>query len=110
SNSAPHTGRIRVRMYEVVAAAGAREWNSRRNCGLVVGATAPAELQQTRALVGDMPILVPGLGAQGGDLASTLAVGRGQRSAAILINASRSLIFASTGSDFAAASRTALDE
>jgi orotidine-5'-phosphate decarboxylase len=97
-------------LYEHVAAAVAKEWNKQDNCGLVVGATTPAELQQCRALVGDLPILVPGIGAQGGDLVSTLVAGLGQDSVALLINASRSVVFASPDTNFAAASRQALDD
>jgi orotidine-5'-phosphate decarboxylase len=52
------------------------EWNASGNCGLVVGATFPAEIARVRELTGDMPLLVPGIGAQGGDIAATLAAGR----------------------------------
>ena len=62
-----------LRLYEHVARLVAEEWNASGNCGLVVGATFPAEIARVRALIGDMPLLVPGIGAQGGDIAATLA-------------------------------------
>ncbi|MDD4178434.1 MAG: orotidine-5'-phosphate decarboxylase [Candidatus Margulisbacteria bacterium] len=67
-----------------------KEWNVRGNCGVVVGATKPDELKQVHDIVGDMPILIPGVGAQGGDLEA--AVKNGGRRA--IINASRSIIYA----------------
>jgi orotidine-5'-phosphate decarboxylase len=96
-------------LYEVVATAVARRWNSRGNCGIVVGATVPSELQQCRALVGDMPILVPGVGAQGGDLLTTLSVGRATNSTGLVVNVSRALLFASANEDFAEAAASELD-
>ena len=67
-----------------------KEWNHHGNCGLVVGATKPDELKAIQALVGEMPILIPGVGAQGGDLAAAVKFG-GKRA---IINASRSIIYA----------------
>ena len=64
-----------LKLYEHVARLVAEEWNASGNCGLVVGATFPAEIARVRALIGDMPLLVPGIGAQGGDIAATLAAG-----------------------------------
>ncbi|MFA5892570.1 MAG: orotidine-5'-phosphate decarboxylase [Candidatus Margulisiibacteriota bacterium] len=67
-----------------------KEWNHYGNCGLVVGATKPEELKEIKALAGEMPILIPGVGAQGGDLKAAVKFG-GQRA---IINASRSIIYA----------------
>ena len=90
-------------LYMVVARRVAQEWNSYGNCAIVVGATYPDELRRVRALVGDMPILIPGVGAQGGEVAATVRAGRDSRGWGMIISASRSIIFASRGSDFAAA-------
>lgn len=83
----------------------AAEWNTRGNCGLVVGATYPEELRQVRARVGDLPILVPGIGAQGGDLEAILRAGLDRHACGLIISASRSIIYASSGLDFATAAR-----
>ncbi len=93
------------KLFEVVARHVAERWNGRENCGLVMGATDTAALAQVRRIVGDLPFLVPGIGAQGGDLAATLDAGRGSTGPCMLINASRSIIYASSGEDFAAAAR-----
>jgi orotidine-5'-phosphate decarboxylase len=85
----------------------ARSWNARKNCGLVVGATRPRELQRVRHLAPDMPILIPGIGAQGGDLRSAVRYGCDAKGEMAVINASRSIIYASRGKDFADAARTA---
>ena len=97
-----------VPLYRHVARAVAREWNGNGNCGLVVGATYPEEMRAIRADVpATMPILIPGVGAQGGDVAATVAANREAGSDAFLIAASRSIIYASSGEDFATAARTA---
>jgi len=85
----------------------AKHWNKNGNCGLVVGATYPGELRKVRDLVGDdMSILIPGIGAQGGDLEATVQAGQGESGKGIcLINSSRGIIFASPGEDFAEAAR-----
>lgn len=90
-------------LYTYVARRVATQWNQNKNCSLVVGATFPAELHRVRDLVGDMPILIPGIGAQGGDLEKTVLAGRDKRGRGMMINASRSIIFASSGADFAEA-------
>jgi orotidine-5'-phosphate decarboxylase len=82
-----------------------KSWNTRGNCGLVVGATRPAELRRIRALVPDMPILIPGIGAQGGDLTSAVRYGCNREGLHALINASRVVLYASGGEDFAEAAR-----
>jgi orotidine-5'-phosphate decarboxylase len=81
-------------LWQVVARRVHAEWNAAGNCALVMGATAAEQLQAVRQIVGDMLLLVPGIGAQGGDVAQTLALGRGQAWDALMINASRSIIFA----------------
>jgi orotidine-5'-phosphate decarboxylase len=81
-------------------------WNQHGNCGLVVGATAPEQLKIVRSIVGDtVPILIPGIGAQSGDLEKTVQAGMDQNHQGFLINASRSIIYASSGQDFAEAAR-----
>jgi len=95
-----------VRIAELVAG----EWAQLGDCGLVVGATYPAELGVVRDVVGDLPILVPGVGAQGGDPRAAVAAGATPDGRGLLISASRSVIYASSGRDFAeAARREAID-
>jgi len=107
-------------LYLRVARTAAETWSKIGECALVVGATYPAELAQVRSIVGTMPILVPGIGAQGGDVdavvragastpdsstasqsTSTPATSRG----GLVINSSRAILYASDGADFAAAAR-----
>jgi orotidine-5'-phosphate decarboxylase len=93
-------------LYLALARRVAAEWNGRGNCGLVVGATYPEELRRVREAVGDgLPILVPGIGAQGGDLEATLRAGLDGRREGLLISASRSILYASGGAYFAEAAR-----
>jgi orotidine-5'-phosphate decarboxylase len=92
-------------LYRFVARCVANEWNKGGNCALVVGATYPDELREVRGLVGDMPILIPGIGAQGGDVERTVTAGRDSRGQGMIINSSRGIIFASKGPDFAEAAR-----
>jgi len=95
-------------LYRHVARAVARDWNAAGNCGLVVGATYPEEMRAVREDVPpQMPILVPGVGAQGGDVAAVVAANRAAGSAAYLIAASRSIVYASPGEDFAEAASLA---
>jgi orotidine-5'-phosphate decarboxylase len=95
------------RLYERVARLTAEKWNAGGQLGLVVGATYPAELARVRALVGDMPLLVPGIGAQGGDLQAALQAGLGKTSPGMIINSSRAILYAGHGEEFAAAARAA---
>ena len=97
-------------LYMIVARRVAQEWNSNGNCAIVVGATYPDELRRVRALVGDMPILIPGIGTQGGEVAATVKAGRNSRGQGMIISASRSIIFASRRSDFAEAARAATEQ
>lgn len=92
-------------LYKYVAYRVARIWNKNGNCALVVGATYPDELSEVRGLVGDMPILIPGIGAQGGDIEKTVTAGKDSRGQGMIINSSRGIIFASKGADFAEATR-----
>lgn len=91
-----------IPLYQYIAHRVASDWNKNGNCCLVVGATHPDELIKVRAIIGyKMPILVPGVGRQGGDLRKIIEAGEKN----MIITASRSIIFASAGSDFAQAAR-----
>lgn len=92
-------------LYEYVALRVTKHWNSNGNCALIVGATQPEELARVRAIVGDMPILIPGIGAQGGDLQSTLKSGLTPKKQGVIINSSRGVIYASSGKDFSEIAR-----
>jgi orotidine-5'-phosphate decarboxylase len=93
------------KLYECVARLAAGEWNSSGQCALVVGATFPAEIARVREIVGDMPLLVPGIGAQGGDIEATVHAGRTASNAGLMINSSRAILYAGKGEDYAAAAR-----
>lgn len=95
------------KLYERVARLVAEDWNASGNCGLVVGATFPAEIARVRALTGDMPLLVPGIGAQGGDIDATVKAGRTADRTGLMINSSRAILYAGQGEDYAAAARAA---
>ena len=100
----------RMKLYEHVARTVADDWNASGNCALVVGATFPAELAEVRRIAGDMPLLVPGIGAQGGDIAATVSAGRTAAGTGLMINSSRAILYASSGEDFADAARRAAQE
>jgi orotidine-5'-phosphate decarboxylase len=95
------------KLYEIIAEKAAHEWNANGNVLLVVGATYPEEMGQIRAIVGDMPILVPGVGAQGGDVAAVLANGATADGTGLVISSSRAVLYAGSGSDYAQAARAA---
>ena len=95
------------KLYQIVAERVAGEWNSRGNCLLVVGATYPGELADIRARTGEMTFLVPGVGAQGGDVDEAVRNGRAKQGAGLVINSSRGILYAGSGEDFAAAARRA---
>lgn len=97
------SGRSRP-LYEVIAAR-VQAWNGHGNCGLVVGATFPAELRSVRALAPDLPLLIPGVGAQGGDLAAAVRYGVDTAGELAIINSSRQVLYASRARDFASAAR-----
>lgn len=92
-------------LYLRVARLVAEQWNTNGQCGLVVGATFPAELAAVRAVVGELPLLVPGIGAQGGDIQASVTAGRTASGAGMMINSSRAILYAGQGEDFAAAAR-----
>jgi orotidine-5'-phosphate decarboxylase len=96
-----------VPLYLHVAQTIARDWNANGNCALVVGATWPQELGRVRACVGDMPLLVPGVGAQGGDVEAVVRQGKDSQGAGLVISSSRAIVYASAGADFADAAHTA---
>ncbi len=91
-------------LFEIVALK-ASQWNIHGNIGLVVGATYPEELRLIRNSHPDMPLLIPGIGAQGGDLAATVRYGVNAKGEGAIINSSRGIIYASKGKDFAEAAR-----
>ena len=94
-------------LYQHVARLVAEKWNGNGQCALVVGATFPEEIAQVRALVGDMPLLIPGIGAQGGDIEATVKAGRTANGTGMMINSSRAILYAKPqgDEDFAAAAR-----
>ena len=94
-------------LYQHVARMVAEKWNTNGQCGLVVGATFPNELEQVRRIVGDMPLLVPGIGAQGGDIPATVAAGKTAAGAGMMINSSRAILYAkpAAGEDYIQAAR-----
>ena len=87
-------------LYERIAETTVR-WNENGNCGLVVGATHPDELKKIRQLAPDLPFLIPGIGAQGGDLEASVLAGTDEQGEMAVINSSRGIIYASSGEDFA---------
>jgi orotidine-5'-phosphate decarboxylase len=96
-------------LYEAVARK-AKEWNVHGNIGLVVGATYTEELKTIRQLCPEMPILIPGIGAQGGDLASTVRYGVDAQGEKAIIAVSRQILYASREKDFAQAARQKAQE
>jgi orotidine-5'-phosphate decarboxylase len=92
-------------LYVHVARKAANEWNANGNCMLVVGATWPEQMKQIRAVTGDMPFLVPGVGAQGGDVQAMVTAGKTHDGAGLVINSSRAVLYASNGDNFATAAR-----
>jgi orotidine-5'-phosphate decarboxylase len=83
------------------------EWNTQQQCMLVTGATYPRELANIRQIVGDMPLLVPGIGAQGGDLAAVIAHGLDHNKTGLLISSSRNILFAGGDEHYATAAKAA---
>ncbi len=96
-------------LYEHVARLAQGPWNLNGQLGLVVGATYPAEIERVRAIAPTLPLLIPGVGAQGGDAVATVKAGwRGDAqgtAAPIIVNSSRAILYASAGEDFAQAAR-----
>jgi orotidine-5'-phosphate decarboxylase len=94
-------------LYQRVAEKVARDWNANGNCMLVVGATWPEQLREVRAIIGDMPLLIPGIGAQGGDVEATVRNAATADGTGMVISSSRAILYASGGGDFADAARNA---
>ena len=98
------------RQYEHIASLVQGPWNENGQLGLVVGATYPAEIERVRALAPTVPLLIPGVGAQGGDAVATVRAGYrqqgGETSAPIVVNSSRAVLYASSGEDFVQAARS----
>jgi orotidine-5'-phosphate decarboxylase len=97
-----------VKLYERVAQLATR-WSRNRQLGLVVGATYPAELARVRQIAGDLPLLVPGIGAQGGDVQASVEAGQTADGTGLVINSSRAILYAGQGEDFAAHARKAAE-
>jgi orotidine-5'-phosphate decarboxylase len=96
-------------MYEHIAKLAQGPWNLNGQLGLVVGATYPAEIERVRSLAPTLPLLIPGVGAQGGDAVATIKAGyrqsQGATTGAVIVNSSRAILYASSGDDFAEAAR-----
>lgn len=92
-------------LYIHIARRAQQHWNDNGNICLVVGATAPEEMARIRAAAPDLPFLVPGIGAQGGDLEGTVRNGQTAPGHGLMINSSRDVLYASQGADYAAAAR-----
>jgi orotidine-5'-phosphate decarboxylase len=90
-------------LYQHVAEKIARAWNGHGNCALVVGATWPEQLREVRAIVGDLPFLVPGVGAQGGDVEAVVTNAKTADGTGLIVSSSRAILYASGGEDFAEA-------
>jgi orotidine-5'-phosphate decarboxylase len=91
-----------VPLYAKVAQMASQQWNANGQIGLVVGATFPEEISRVRTIVGKMPLLIPGIGAQGGDIPATVQAGKGEN---LLINSSRTILYASSDTNFASEAR-----
>ena len=96
-------------LYEHIAKLVQGEWNTNGQLGLVVGATYPYEIERVRRVAPHVPLLIPGVGAQGGDAVATVKAGwkqqNGETTAPIIVNSSRAVLYASSGADFADAAR-----
>jgi orotidine-5'-phosphate decarboxylase len=91
-----------IPLYAKVAQMASQQWNANGQIGLVVGATFPEEISRVRTIVGKMPLLIPGIGAQGGDIPATVQAGKGEN---LLINSSRAILYASSDTNFASEAR-----
>jgi len=96
-------------LYEHIAKLAQGPWNLNGQLGLVVGATYPAEIERVRSLAPTLPLLIPGVGAQGGDAVATIKAGyrqsHGATTGAVIVSSSRAILYASSGDDFAQAAR-----
>ena len=97
-------------LYQHVAEKAALEWNANGNIALVVGATWPGQLAEVRALVKDMPLLVPGVGAQGGDAGAVVSNAKLADGMGLMVSSSRAVLYASRGDDYAEAAARAARE
>lgn len=104
------TGRKDIPLYQVVAYFASRRWNANGNVGLVAGATYPDELAQIRSIAPDAPLLIPGIGTQGGEVEKTVRAGRDSRNQGMIINSSSGIIFASSETDYPEAARKKLEQ
>lgn len=108
---APADGHAGDRLYEHIARLAQGPWNRTGQLGLVVGATFPAEIERVRQLAPTLPLLIPGVGAQGGDAAATVRAGwrasEGRTTGPVIVNSSRAILYASRGNEYAAAARDA---
>jgi len=94
------------KLYRIVAEAVMNKWNENKNCLLMIGSPYPEELAEVRQALGDdVTFLIPGIGAQGGDVEATVKAGVNSKGTGVMISASRSVIFAGNGEDFAEAAR-----
>ena len=96
-------------LYQVVAQLAAQKWNKSGQLGLVVGATFPKEIEVVRGIVGDMPLLIPGIGAQGGDVEATVRAGRTADNLGMMINSSRAILYAGNNEDYGQAAARAAE-
>ncbi|KQZ56320.1 MULTISPECIES: orotidine-5'-phosphate decarboxylase [unclassified Lysobacter] len=94
-------------LYQHVAHKVAHEWNAHGNCALVVGATWPEQLREVRAIVGEVPFLVPGVGAQGGDVEAVVRNAKTADGTGLMVSSSRAILYASGGADYAEAAAQA---
>jgi orotidine 5''-phosphate decarboxylase, subfamily 2 len=92
-------------VFEHVARMISNDWNTNNNCCIVVGATWPEQMQRLREATGDMPFLVPGVGAQGGDVEALVAAGQTENGRGLIINSSRAVLYADSGKGFEMAAR-----
>ena len=106
--SNPGANDLQKTLYPQVASLAAKKWNANDNVGLVAGATAPDCVKEIRTLVGErIPILIPGIGAQGGNLRACMVAGMNSSSTGVIINVSRSILYAGQGEGFAHEARNA---
>jgi orotidine-5'-phosphate decarboxylase len=104
------SGGIRIPLYEAVAREVVHHWNKNGNCMLVVGATYPTQLTRVREVVGDLNILVPGVGAQGGDIGKVVKAGLNSQKRGLLINVGRAILYKGSAREVSGAAKRFRDE